>query len=171
MVQYTKRLSHGRLLDTTELLLTIVQTRCNTKQSIYHSARSLYIFRVSTTPIIRSIQNSSVTRLAWPRWREVTVQKMWPVPDAVVTVLCTPDDGCGWHPKSVEWTCRIINRLLCVASRLDNYLYRSAMYGTINIKYNRIWRFRPLLDISIVCRSPIVLKPQPPPPKQRYVYL
>jgi len=36
---------------------------------------------------------------------------------AVVTVLCTPGDGCGWHPKHVEWTCRIINRLLCVASR------------------------------------------------------
>ena len=35
----------------------------------------------------------------------------------LVSVLCTPDDGCGWHPKHVEWTCRIINRLLCVASR------------------------------------------------------
>ena len=28
---------------------------------------------------------------AWPRWGEVAV----PVPEAVVTVLCTPDDGCG----------------------------------------------------------------------------
>ena len=32
-------------------------TRCNTKQSIYYSASSLYMFRVSTTPIIRSKQN------------------------------------------------------------------------------------------------------------------
>jgi len=32
-------------------------TRCNTKQSIYYSASSLYMFRVSTTPIIRSTQN------------------------------------------------------------------------------------------------------------------
>jgi len=39
------------------------------------------------------------------------------VPEAVVTVLCTPDEGCGWHPKHVKWTCRIINRLLSVASR------------------------------------------------------
>ena len=54
---------------------------------------------------------------AWPCWREVAAQKLWPVPEAVVTVLCTLDDGCGWHPKHVEWTCRIINRLLCVASR------------------------------------------------------
>jgi len=29
--------------------------------------------------------------------------KIWPVPKAVVIVLCTPDDGCGWHPKYVEW--------------------------------------------------------------------
>jgi len=42
---------------------------------------------------------------------------IWPVPEAVFTVLCTPDDGCGWHPKHVEWTCRKINRLFCVASR------------------------------------------------------
>ena len=26
------------------------------------------------------------------------------VPEAIVTVLCTPDDGCGWHPKYIEWT-------------------------------------------------------------------
>jgi len=59
--------------------------------------------------------------LAWPRWREVAV----PVSEAVVTVLCTPDDWCVWHPKHVEWTCRIINRLLCVASRwtIINYRY------------------------------------------------
>jgi len=44
----------------------------------------------------------------WPRWREVAAQKIWPVPEAAVTVLCSPDDGCGWHPKHVERTCRII---------------------------------------------------------------
>ena len=32
-------------------------TRCNTKQSIYYSANSLYMFRVSTTPVIRNTQN------------------------------------------------------------------------------------------------------------------
>jgi len=69
----------------------------------------------------------------WPRWRGVAVQKIWPVPEAVVTVLCTPDDGCIWHPKHVEWTRRIINRLLCCIS-LDSYWYRSPMHGTINIK-------------------------------------
>ena len=28
-------------------------------------------------------------------WREVATQIIRPVPEAVVTVLCTPDDGCG----------------------------------------------------------------------------
>ena len=107
-------------------------TRCNTKQSIYCSAISLYMFRVPTTPIIGSTQNRNFSLRywsyflcslpqtwpsPWPRWREAAAQKIWPVPETVVTVLCTPDDGCGWHPKHVEWTCRIINRLLCVASR------------------------------------------------------
>ena len=59
------------------------------------------------------MQYKAVYLLFW----KFTAQKIWPVPEAVVTVLCTPDDGCGWHPKHVEWTCRIINRLLCVASR------------------------------------------------------
>jgi len=31
----------------------------------------------------------------WPRWREVVAQKIRSVPKAVVTVLCTADDGCG----------------------------------------------------------------------------
>ena len=59
----------------------------------------------------------NVVKLAWPQWREVAAQKIRPVPEAVVRVLCYPDYGCGWHPKHVEWTCRIINRLLCVTSR------------------------------------------------------
>jgi len=65
-------------------------TRCNTKQYIYYSASSLYMFRVSATPIIRSTQKCNY-RLqrgqAWPRWRKVVVQKILPVPEAVVTVF------------------------------------------------------------------------------------
>jgi len=166
------------------------------KKSIYYSASSLYMFRVSTTPINRSTQNCNYSIRYWsyllcsylpPTWPSlatleegsctipeavVTVlkkvyllfckftlhvsgvnhtyhqeytklqlqplvlcsyllrtwpslatleggscTKIWPLPEAIFTVLCTPDDGCGWHPKHVEWTCRIINRLLCVASR------------------------------------------------------
>ena len=59
---------------------------------------------------------SNVAKLGHVGGRQLH-KKIRPVPEAVVTVLCTPDDWCGWHPKHVEWTCRIINRLLCVASR------------------------------------------------------
>ena len=87
-------------------------TRCSTKQSIYYSASSLYMFRLSTTPIITSTQNCNYslrywsyffcsylppTWQSWPRWMEVAA-----VPEAVVTVMCIPDDECGWHPKHVE---------------------------------------------------------------------
>ena len=51
------------------------------KQSIYYSASSLYMFRVSTTPIIRSTQNSNYSlRLATLEGGSCTV------PKAVVTV-------------------------------------------------------------------------------------
>jgi hypothetical protein len=42
---------------TIDIYINNCPTRCNTKQSIYYSASSLYMFRVSTTPIIRSTQN------------------------------------------------------------------------------------------------------------------
>jgi hypothetical protein len=32
-------------------------------------------------------------------------QILWPVPEAAVTVLCMPDDGCNGNPAHVEWFC------------------------------------------------------------------
>jgi len=50
-------------------------TRCNTKQSVYYSAGSLYMFRVSTAPISMHHASTSLQRgQAWPRWREVDAQ-------------------------------------------------------------------------------------------------
>jgi len=43
----------------------------------------------------KQLSPSNVAKLAWPLRREVAAQKIWPVPEAVFTVLCTPDDGCG----------------------------------------------------------------------------
>ena len=81
------------------------------------------MFRVPATHIIRSTQNCSCSlRYRSYLFRLATLEggsctKIWPVPEAVVTVLCTPDNGCGWNLKHVEWTCRIINKLLCISSR------------------------------------------------------
>ena len=77
-------------------------TRCNTKQSIYYSASSLYTFGVSNTPIIRSTQNCNyslrycaATSLQRGQASSTTLYGgSSTVPEAVVTVLCTPDDGC-----------------------------------------------------------------------------
>jgi len=64
--------------------------RCNTKRSIYYSASSLYMFRVSTKPIIRRTQNCNYslqywsyslcsylppTWPIWPCWKEVLLSK------------------------------------------------------------------------------------------------
>ena len=37
-----------------------------------------------------------------PCWRKVVALTLWPVPEAAVTVLYTPDDGYDRHPKHVE---------------------------------------------------------------------
>ena len=96
------------------------------------------MFRVSTISLIRSTQNcnyslqycaaTSIQRgQAWPRWREVDAQKIWPVPEAVVEVLCTPDDRCVWHPKLVEWIKRETN-LMSLA-----LLFRYLMLNTFRM--------------------------------------
>ena len=48
----------------------------------------------------------------WPRWRKVVAQILRPVPEAAVTVLCTPDDGCDGHPKHVEYSDFAANKYL-----------------------------------------------------------
>ena len=55
----------------------------------------------------RSIWATTFLRrgLIKPRQRKVVAQILWPVPEAAVTVLFTPDDGCDGHPKHVEWFC------------------------------------------------------------------
>jgi len=107
-------------------------TKCTVQRrnsySIYYSASSLYMFRVSTTPIVRSTVNCNYSLRYWsyflcsylpPKWLNLATVEggNCTVPEPVVTVLCTPDDGFTSQPKHVQWTCRIINRLFCIASR------------------------------------------------------
>jgi len=46
---------------------------------------------VTTASGTVQLPSSNVAKLAWPRWREVAAQKKLSVPEAVVTVSCTPD--------------------------------------------------------------------------------
>ena len=122
-------------------------TRCNRKQSIYYSTSSLYMFRMLTTPIIRSTQNSNYSLRYWsyflcnylpPTWSSLDTLEggSCKVPEAIVTAFCTPDDGCGWHPKHGELTYRIINRLLC-----ESYVYRT-------VHHCDSWRIKDQLDVT-----------------------
>jgi len=111
-----------RKLEMIYLYINNCPTKCNTNQSIYYTASSLYMFRVSTTPNTRSTHNCNCSlrycaATSFQRGQATLEGGSCTVPEAAVTVVCAPGVGCGWHPKHVEWTCSIINRLICIASR------------------------------------------------------
>ena len=87
------------VVDNTIVYINNCPTRCN---------KPVYLLFCKFTLHVSGVNHTHHQELQ---------KKIWPVLEAVVTVLCSHDDGCGWHPKHVEWTCRIINRLLCVSSR------------------------------------------------------
>jgi len=73
------------------------------------TAKSLYMFRVSTHPslgVVKTVTATSGTGRnigtatslqrgpIGPRWREVAVPILRPVPEVAVTVFTTPNDGC-----------------------------------------------------------------------------
>ena len=108
-------------------------TKCNNKESVcYFTAKSLYMFQVPFTPIIRSTWNCSYSHwyksylvyllphsnLALGHGLRQQIYEVWLVPVAVTTVSCTPDYGCERHLKHVEWFCsKIKYGHLIVASR------------------------------------------------------
>jgi hypothetical protein len=66
-----------------------------------------------TSHMFVQLPHSNVVTLEWGSYTNI-----WLVPVAVTTVLRTPDDGCGRHPKHVERFCsKIKHRLHIVASR------------------------------------------------------
>ena len=74
------------------------------------------VIATDTSHMIVQLPHSNVANLATSEWGSCTI--IWLIPVAETTVLCTPDDGCGWHPKHVEWYwSKIKYRLRIVASR------------------------------------------------------
>jgi len=124
-------------------------------KAVYCSASSLNVFRLSTTPIIRSTQNCDYSLRYLPStWPSLAALEggSWPVPEAAVTVLCTPDDGCGWHSNHVQWTCRIIHRLLCVAYswtiiNFCNFMFLSTLFPQ-NLYF--VWVFKKNRQFSVI---------------------
>jgi hypothetical protein len=64
----------------------------------------------------QTVSASFHCRGAAPRQCKVA-ETVWPVPEAVITVICAPDDGWNHHPKHVERAvCR--NIINCIQSSL-----------------------------------------------------
>jgi len=63
-----------------------------------------------------NLQQPSFSVAYRQRWRKVVAQILWPVPEAAVTVLCSPDYGCDAHPKHVESDFAVNKYLHTVAS-------------------------------------------------------
>jgi hypothetical protein len=65
-------------------------------------SRKLYIqhhtIQVLSLLVNKQPQNCVPTA---PQQRKVT-ETVLPVPDAVITVICAPDDGWSYHPKHIE---------------------------------------------------------------------
>ena len=70
------------------------------------TTKSLYMFRVSKHPSSGVLTvteacgtshniGTATSLQRGPRWREVAVPILWPVPEAAVTVFCIPGDECS----------------------------------------------------------------------------
>ena len=92
-------------------ILSITVQRDETIISLFIYCKvTLYMFRVSSHPssgvhktvtttfgtghIIGAATSFQRGQVTWPRWNKVAAPMIWPLPKAVVTVLCTPDYGC-----------------------------------------------------------------------------
>ena len=93
-----RNILHTRKRRKTNCIISIIVQRDASFSSLLFTARSLYMFRVSLHPssgmAFGNVGGRSLLRYSWPRWNEVAAPIIWPVPEAVVTILWTPDDGC-----------------------------------------------------------------------------
>jgi len=115
-------------------------TRRNTKQSIYYSASSLYMFRMSTTSIIRSTQNCYYNlRYCAATCLQRGQANLATLEGGSCTKNMTSTGGCSYSFVYYWWwvwltpkTCRVNLQnnkwiALCCIS-LDNYWYISPQY-------------------------------------------
>jgi len=94
------------------------------RYTVYFIWKLLYMFRVVTSPIIRSAYNCmySIWYLSHPYCYLPLSWKSWNwCWDAVDTVVCAPDDGWKYHPKHAEQFPYKIN---CVTLHLVGYILK-----------------------------------------------
>ena len=62
-------------------------------QSLFYLTIALHVSGIIITHL-QEHKTTVTTVLIRPRWKEVAVPVLWPIPDVAVTVFSAPDDGC-----------------------------------------------------------------------------
>jgi len=142
--------------------------RCNTNQSIYYSDSSLYMFRVSTTPIIRRTQNCNYSLRYWsyflfsylpPTWPSLSKLNLWVsirLRDILIFVTYNPG-VLGYHNV---WNGKYLNifRSYCLTMDMlagwsslsvDKLLPMNAVYYRA---FRKIWRKVWTVEIIHFCQ-------------------
>ena len=99
------------------LYVTLLQDHSTCFGCLPHPSSGVHksvVTATDTSYMFVQLPHSSVAKLATLEWGSCTT--IWLVPEAVVTVLCTPDYGCGTRPKHVGWFCSKITYWLRIVS-------------------------------------------------------
>ena len=99
--RWIKRILH-LWLRASLIYINNCPTRCNTKQSIYYSAGSLYMFRVWNTPIIRSTQNCNYSLRYWSYFLCSYLPPVWPSLATLEEGSCSTG-GCSYSFVHSWW--------------------------------------------------------------------
>ena len=94
-------------------------------QTFIYCKVTLHVSGVAATSLQRG--------LIRPRWREVAVPILWPVPEAAVTVSSTPDDGCS-DTRNMQSDFEVNKYLHTVLHLVGFSLTLNTMHGTMSLK-------------------------------------
>jgi hypothetical protein len=103
------------------------------------------MFRVVNPPTVTVITGQTVsTTFRCPAEGSID----WPVPDAVITVIYSLDDGWSYHSKHVERA--VYRNIIIVYSRilLDNYWHWFTIHGPMNINLFSIWKLQNMSQLT-----------------------
>ena len=123
-LRYSTLTITNTLLEYFPLYINNCPTRCNTKQSIYYSASSLYMFRVSNTPIIRSTQNCNYSHRYWSYFLCSYLPPTWPRGH-----MATLEGGSCTSTQNCNYSLRYWSYFLC------NYLPPTWPRGHVGGRY------------------------------------
>ena len=115
---------------------TMLPTRCSSMLFIY-CKYTLTCFRCpkyASSGVHKTVTAASDTGHSIWATSKVVAQILWLVPEAAVTVLCTPDDGCDGHLEHVEYICsKQIPAYCCILLELINTV-RTGLLNCLNAR-------------------------------------